>query len=66
MKTLTTVEFLAPAYIIIGGNKTGQGAIITRDRKSTADVKMLEENIWLKFFFLNPSYLFLCCIFLAG
>lgn len=46
MKTLTTVEFLAPAYIIIGGNKTGQGAIITRDRKSTADVKMLEENIY--------------------
>ncbi|KAJ8028247.1 Acid ceramidase [Holothuria leucospilota] len=42
MHTLTTVEFLAPAYIILGGNKTGQGAIITRDRKSTADVKMMK------------------------
>lgn len=35
---LTKTKVLAPAYFILGGNKSSEGCVITRDRKSTVDV----------------------------
>ncbi|XP_020832392.1 acid ceramidase [Phascolarctos cinereus] len=49
----TTV--LAPAYFILGGNKSGEGCVITRDRKSTVDVYELKpkEGRW---FLVETNY----------
>ncbi|XP_072481742.1 acid ceramidase [Notamacropus eugenii] len=41
---LTKTKILAPAYFILGGNKSGEGCVITRDRKSTVDVYELKPN----------------------
>lgn len=35
---LTQTKILAPAYFILGGNKSGEGCVITRDRKQSLDV----------------------------
>lgn len=35
---LTKTKILAPAYFILGGNKSGEGCVITRERKGTLDV----------------------------
>ena len=37
LQYLTSVDLLAPGYIILGGNSTGQGAIITRSIGTKAD-----------------------------
>lgn len=38
---LTKDELLAPVYYIVSGSKPGEGAVITRDRKETANVLKL-------------------------
>ena len=35
---LNTTNLVSPAYFIIGGNQTGQGAIIVRDPEETLDI----------------------------
>ncbi|PNJ76788.1 ASAH1 isoform 49, partial [Pongo abelii] len=35
---LTKTKILAPAYFILGGNQSGEGCVITRDRKESLDV----------------------------
>nr|XP_054756069.1 acid ceramidase-like [Lytechinus pictus] len=43
LQYLTSVDLLAPGYIILGGNSSGEGAIITRSIGTKADnVKMLD------------------------
>ncbi|XP_028932775.1 acid ceramidase [Ornithorhynchus anatinus] len=39
---LTKTPILAPAYFILGGSRSGQGCVITRDRKATVDVYELD------------------------
>ncbi|XP_047572572.1 acid ceramidase [Lutra lutra] len=41
---LTKTKILAPAYFILGGNKTGEGCVITRDRKQSLDVYELNTK----------------------
>ncbi|XP_072171207.1 acid ceramidase-like [Diadema setosum] len=42
---LTSVKLLAPGYIILGGNSTGEGAIITRSVGTKADnVKLMNPS----------------------
>uniref|UniRef100_A0A3Q2HWL1 ceramidase n=1 Tax=Equus caballus TaxID=9796 RepID=A0A3Q2HWL1_HORSE len=41
---LTKTKVLAPAYFILGGNKTGEGCVITRDRKRSLDVYELDPK----------------------
>ncbi|KAM8969276.1 acid ceramidase isoform X1 [Sarcophilus harrisii] len=45
---LVKTKILAPVYFILGGNKSGEGCVITRDRKSTLDVYELrpQEGRW--------------------
>uniref|UniRef100_A0A8D0HEI0 Acid ceramidase n=1 Tax=Sphenodon punctatus TaxID=8508 RepID=A0A8D0HEI0_SPHPU len=41
---LTKTKLLAPAYFILGGNRTGQGCVITRSRLSTLDIWNINTN----------------------
>ncbi|XP_014641771.1 PREDICTED: acid ceramidase isoform X1 [Ceratotherium simum simum] len=41
---LTKTKILAPAYFILGGNKSGEGCVITRDRKQALDVYELNPK----------------------
>ncbi|KAI5211225.1 Acid Ceramidase [Manis pentadactyla] len=41
---LTKTKILAPAYFILGGNKSGEGCVITRDRKQSLDVYELDPK----------------------
>ncbi|KAI1721539.1 linear amide c-N hydrolase, choloylglycine hydrolase family domain-containing protein [Ditylenchus destructor] len=41
---LSNVHFVAPSYIILGGVKSGEGAIITRNRWASADVYALNAK----------------------
>ncbi|XP_036315158.1 acid ceramidase isoform X1 [Pipistrellus kuhlii] len=45
---LTETKILAPAYFILGGNKSGEGCVITRERKRSLDVYELDlkEDRW--------------------
>ncbi|KAJ8777731.1 hypothetical protein J1605_001190 [Eschrichtius robustus] len=45
---LTKTKILAPAYFILGGNKSGQGCVITRDRVQSLDIYELDpkQGIW--------------------
>uniref|UniRef100_A0A673SMM9 ceramidase n=1 Tax=Suricata suricatta TaxID=37032 RepID=A0A673SMM9_SURSU len=45
---LTKTKILAPAYFILGGNKAGEGCVITRDRKQALDIYELnpKQDIW--------------------
>uniref|UniRef100_A0A8C0P6P6 ceramidase n=2 Tax=Canis lupus familiaris TaxID=9615 RepID=A0A8C0P6P6_CANLF len=42
--TLIKTKILAPAYFILGGNKSGEGCVITRDRKQSLDVYELNPK----------------------
>ena len=51
---LTHATFIAPSYIIIAGVKSGQGAVITRDRIDTRDSWKLDPpNQW---FLVETNY----------
>ena len=51
---LTQATFIAPSYIIIAGVKSGQGAVITRDRIVTRDTwKLHPPNQW---FLVETNY----------
>ncbi|KAG8512558.1 Acid ceramidase, partial [Galemys pyrenaicus] len=41
---LTKTKILAPAYFILGGNKSGEGCVITRGRKTALDVYELNAK----------------------
>ncbi|XP_045391418.1 acid ceramidase isoform X1 [Lemur catta] len=41
---LTKTKILAPAYFILGGNQSGEGCVITRDRKESLDVYELDPK----------------------
>uniref|UniRef100_A0A8C5W840 Acid ceramidase n=1 Tax=Microcebus murinus TaxID=30608 RepID=A0A8C5W840_MICMU len=41
---LTKTKVLAPAYFILGGNQSGEGCVITRDRKQSLDVYELDPK----------------------
>ncbi|XP_004382838.1 acid ceramidase isoform X1 [Trichechus manatus latirostris] len=41
---LTKTKILAPAYFILGGNQSGEGCVITRDRKVSLDVYELNPK----------------------
>uniref|UniRef100_A0A667GER3 ceramidase n=1 Tax=Lynx canadensis TaxID=61383 RepID=A0A667GER3_LYNCA len=41
---LTKTKILAPAYFILGGNKSGEGCVITRDRTQSLDVYELNPK----------------------
>uniref|UniRef100_A0A8C3WSK3 Acid ceramidase n=1 Tax=Catagonus wagneri TaxID=51154 RepID=A0A8C3WSK3_9CETA len=41
---LTKTKILAPAYFILGGNMSGEGCVITRDRKQSLDVYELDPK----------------------
>ncbi|XP_032474229.1 acid ceramidase isoform X1 [Phocoena sinus] len=45
---LTNTKVLAPAYFILGGNKSGEGCVITRDREQSLDIYELDpkQGIW--------------------
>ncbi|XP_012859291.2 acid ceramidase isoform X1 [Echinops telfairi] len=45
---LTKTKIMAPAYFILGGNRSGEGCVITRDRKVSLDVYELnpEQGRW--------------------
>ncbi|KAK3100305.1 hypothetical protein FSP39_017938 [Pinctada imbricata] len=54
MSMLSNTEMLAPAYFILGGNTTGQGAVITRSREKTDDVwNMKDAGGW---YILETNY----------
>jgi len=44
VKTLSQVPLMADGYLIVGGVKVGEGAVITRDRKGAADVWKLSPD----------------------
>ncbi|XP_006834522.1 PREDICTED: acid ceramidase [Chrysochloris asiatica] len=46
--TLSKTKLMAPAYFILGGNQSGEGCVITRDRKVSLDVYELnpKQGIW--------------------
>lgn len=35
---LTKTKITAPAYFILGGNQSGEGCVITRERRQSLDV----------------------------
>ncbi|KAB0347512.1 hypothetical protein FD754_012369, partial [Muntiacus muntjak] len=41
---LTKTKILAPAYFILGGNQSGEGCVITRDRTQSLDVYELDPK----------------------
>ncbi|XP_037687134.1 acid ceramidase isoform X2 [Choloepus didactylus] len=41
---LTTTKIVAPAYFILGGHQSGEGCVITRDRKGSLDVNELNPK----------------------
>ena len=44
LETLSTVTLITPSYIIIGGVRPLQGAVITRDRLAAVDIWKLSPN----------------------
>lgn len=36
--TLIKTKIMAPAYFILGGNQSGEGCVITRERREALDV----------------------------
>ena len=45
-QSLSTEKLIAPGYYILGGNKTGQACVITRNRKDAADVWDMDNKMW--------------------
>lgn len=53
---LTTTKLIAPAYFILGGNRSGEGVILTKDRNSpTSDTYGLRDTAD-KWFVLQTNY----------
>ena len=44
VNSLATKRLIAPSYIIVGGMKSGEGAVITRDRASAKDLWRLDPD----------------------
>ncbi|XP_068607177.1 acid ceramidase [Brachionichthys hirsutus] len=52
---LSLTKLLAPAYFILGGNQTGQGAIITRSRTLSLDILELDLKLG-RWYVLETNY----------
>ncbi|XP_061626519.1 acid ceramidase isoform X1 [Phyllopteryx taeniolatus] len=52
---LAQTKLLAPAYFILGGNRTGQGCIITRSRLTSLDVLEIDVKLG-RWFVLETNY----------
>ena len=48
LKELQTVELIAPCYIILGGVKPGEGAVISRGREAQVNTRFIDtnDNVW--------------------
>lgn len=44
VKKLSEVSLIADGYLIVGGVQVGEGAVVTRNRESTADIWRLSED----------------------
>ncbi|XP_076321003.1 acid ceramidase-like [Tachypleus tridentatus] len=56
-KMLATTKLLAPAYFILGGNKSGEACVITRDRGSNTDADIWTmDNSGNEWFILETNY----------
>ncbi|XP_077092187.1 N-acylsphingosine amidohydrolase (acid ceramidase) 1a isoform X3 [Siphateles boraxobius] len=52
---LSLTKLLAPAYFILGGNRTGQGCVITRTRINTLDIWELDMELG-RWYVLETNY----------
>ncbi|KAM6220751.1 acid ceramidase [Rhynchocyon petersi] len=52
---LMKTKVLAPAYFILGGNRSGEGCVITRDRKAALDVNELNAK-YGKWYVVQTNY----------
>uniref|UniRef100_A0A671NPF1 Acid ceramidase n=1 Tax=Sinocyclocheilus anshuiensis TaxID=1608454 RepID=A0A671NPF1_9TELE len=52
---LSQAKLLAPAYFILGGNRTGQGCVITRTRINTLDIWELDMKLG-RWYVLETNY----------
>lgn len=52
---LSLTKLLAPAYFILGGNRTGQGCVITRTRINTLDIWELDMKLG-RWYVLETNY----------
>ncbi|KAL9983019.1 hypothetical protein ACROYT_G005140 [Oculina patagonica] len=52
VKKLSHVSLIADGYLIVGGVKVGEGAVVTRNRESTADVWKLSPDAAMSPWFL--------------
>uniref|UniRef100_A0A0N5AF45 CBAH domain-containing protein n=1 Tax=Syphacia muris TaxID=451379 RepID=A0A0N5AF45_9BILA len=48
LEYLKHIEMITPCYFVLGGTKSGEGVLLTRDRMNTVDVKQLnvKKNQW--------------------
>lgn len=60
VKTLSQVPLMADGYLIVGGVKVGEGAVVTRDRKGAADVWKLSPDAG-KSPYVQQIYSIFCC-----
>ena len=58
---LNTTNLVSPAYFIIGGNQTGQGAIIVRDPEETLDIIRLGSIKRHPFVYIGCANSFFYC-----
>jgi len=56
MRLLSTTPLMAPVYYIVGGNSSGQGAIVTRSRENTVDVTSLNVSQPNGWYILETNY----------
>ncbi|XP_076877419.1 N-acylsphingosine amidohydrolase (acid ceramidase) 1a [Brachyhypopomus gauderio] len=54
-KQLAMTKLLAPAYFILGGNRTGQGCVITRTRVNTLDIWEIDLKLG-RWYVLETNY----------
>ena len=45
VKKLSQVPLIADGYLIVGGVKVGEGAVVTRNRESTDDIWRLSQDV---------------------
>uniref|UniRef100_A0A0M3HPV5 N-acylethanolamine-hydrolyzing acid amidase n=2 Tax=Ascaris TaxID=6251 RepID=A0A0M3HPV5_ASCLU len=55
LEDLTKRHFVSPSYLILGGTKSGEGALITRDRWSAYDVVELDAKKG-RFFIVETNF----------
>jgi len=56
IRRLSTTPLMAPVYYIVGGNSSGQGAIVVRSREKTVDVTYLNASQPNGWYLLETNY----------